>query len=628
MIMLSELIERSGIKNACIIDDANDREPLLKDLTSLSDEWNNLLDDIPHNEDLINDITKKIPDFDIENFSMKSIDDQFVKTLWSLKDKYNDEIIPIFEAYESTKLSDNNYVNLLSNTLIENSFSVTKVGRDFSTEAQNADIIFVDLFLYLDQTEDNIEYSIRFLKEIIEKRGNKPPIIVLISRSHRLSEYSERFRDKCGIIESGFRIYNKSDLSNKNKLIFCIKKLLEHYEDSVKVLNFLNSWEKHATQAVVDTVSSLKKLDLLDHNMIQRLLLEEEGQSSASYFMDLFDSILLHNFESQSEIIKSAKLLNDIDFSKAPTIQGLQKEPLQDLVFKSVFMGTERCKINESDTIELGDLFKLKGEKTDENDLLQACTGEDNVWLVITPSCDLARDGIKNIGLLRGSLTRVVHNNWQTDTKINTPIIKIEGVPYSIKWDIKSFITYPKSNLQVMLTDNIYYRVAKMREVSALGLQQRFTADYSRIGQRAVLPSVFESSVYLHYLDDSSNLVQLEIQSESKALFYVGSSNKKVVNFSHIDFDNILYGLEKLDSELVHSQAKKNVQKVKSNPYILIEALEGALEVGSTPRDIKIERDVTLAKIVFGEVNQKYISKLKGVGLMFVVQEIKQEEYE
>ncbi|MGI1900563.1 hypothetical protein REH74_023840, partial [Vibrio campbellii] len=65
--MLSELIERSGIKNACIIDDANDREPLLKDLTSLSDEWNNLLDDIPHNEDLINDITKKIPDFDIEN---------------------------------------------------------------------------------------------------------------------------------------------------------------------------------------------------------------------------------------------------------------------------------------------------------------------------------------------------------------------------------------------------------------------------------------------------------------------------------------------------------------------------------------------------------------------------------
>ena len=76
--------------------------------------------------------------------------------------------------------------------------------------------------------------------------------------------------------------------------------------------------------------------------MVHKLLLDEEGQSSASYFMDLFDSVLLHNFESQTEIIDAANELNRIDFNLVPTIQGLQKEPLQDLVFKSVFYGNRK----------------------------------------------------------------------------------------------------------------------------------------------------------------------------------------------------------------------------------------------------------------------------------------------
>ncbi len=627
--MLAELIKKTGIIKACIVDDANDSKPQKKDLTGLSDEWDALLDDIPLNEQLIEEISNKVPSFDIDSFSKQGIDDFFIETLWEIKDKFS-ELSPIFEAYESTKLSDKEYVQTLQNILEENKFEVTKVGRDFFNVAIDSHIIFIDLFLYLDQTDVNLEYTIDKLKDIIKKRGDNPPVIVLISRSNQLKNHAEKFRDECGIMESGFRIYRKTDLTDKNKVQFCIKKLLDHYEDSKKVLKFLTTWELHAKKAVDDTIANLKKIDLLDHNMIHRLLLKDEGQSSASYFMDLFDSVLIHNFECQSDIIESAKNLNTIDFSKVPTIQGLEKDFLQDLVFKSVFMGTERCQINEEAIIELGDIFTLTGKKNNNDDYLQACTNDnDDIWLVITPSCDLVRGGVNNIGLLKGYLTKVEIGNWQTDTKINTPIIKIKGVSYSVRWDVKTFITYPKEKLQSLLKDKVYYRVAKMREVAALCLQQQFTANYSRIGQRAVMPSVFKASISMHYLDKNDDLIKIDSQEDSKGLFYVGSSNNRVVNFSHVDFNNILSAFDTLDTDLVHNQAKHNVQKIKDNPYILIEALEGGLEVGNALKDVRnADNSCALAKIVFGELNESIGRKLRGVGLIFSVQETKQEEAE
>lgn len=616
--MLANLMQENGIRKACIVDDANDSMPELKDLTSLSNEWDILLDDIPQNDDLITAISERIPEIDINHLSKGDIDNKFIQVLWSLKDKFPNELNALFEAYQSTKLSDTKYVQTLKAVLEENHFEVATVGRDFKSVAATSDIIFIDLFLHLDQSEGNLAYSVAILKDIISKRSDSPPIIVLISRSSRLPEYSSKFRDSCGLIESGFCTYKKGDLEDKNKLVFYIKKLLIHYRDSVRVWSFLNAWEKHANKAVSDTVSGLKKMDLLDHNMIHNLLLNDEGQSSASYFMELFDSVLLHNFESQADIIDAARGLNSIDFSRAPTIQGLQKEPLQDLVFKSVFVGSERYRVNEKDSIELGDIFKLSGSKSDENDFLQIETTDDSVWLVITPSCDLVRSGIKNIGLIKGVLRPVSYENWLTDTKSNTPIIKLSGDSFSIKWDIKSFMTYPKARLQGLLTNDIFCRVAKLREISALGLQQSFTSDYSRVGQRAILPSVFKAPIELGYLDKDSKLHKFDNHETSQGLCYIGPSNKKRLNFSHRDYENILNSLSNLDISEVHSQAKRNLENIISNPYSLIEALEPGIEIGNNLKDVKVGEQV-LAKIMLGEPQQNDLNKSKGVGLIFIV---------
>ncbi|PAX99844.1 hypothetical protein CKO50_19225 [Pseudoalteromonas sp. HM-SA03] len=617
--MLADLIKQNGITKACIVDDANDNVPVLNDLTNLSHEWNNLLDDIPLNNELVLAISEGKKGFDIDSFSADDADDEFVKILWSLRTKFPTELSELFNAYESTKLADSRYVQTLKDILEESGFEVTTAGRDFNLAVEEADIIFIDLFLHLDQTEDNLKYSINILKDIVRKRIDNPPIIVLISRSNRLLEHGRRFRDECGLIESGFRIYKKVDLEDKNKLIFCIKKLLEHYKDSIKVLRFLNAWERHATNAVSETVSSLKKLDLLDHNMVHNLLLDEEGQSSSSYFMDLFDSVLLHNFESQADIVNSAQELNQIDFSLTPTIQGLQKAPLQELVFKSIFMGSERCKLNDKDSIELGDIYKLASAKSDENDFLQLETESDNVWLVITPSCDLMRTGIKNIGLLKGTLSKVSYDNWSSDTKSNTPVIYVDSDFYSIRWDIKSFMTYPKTHLKKLLNNDVFYRTAKMREVNALGLQQSFTADYSRVGQRAILPPVFKVSIQLAYLDSEMKLNIFSNQEASQGLCYVGPKKQKIVNFSHRDYENVLASLRSLNLECVHPLAKSNVQNIIENPYSLIEAIDSGVEVGNKYKNISTGGNV-LAKILFGEPNEQELKALKGTGFVFIVE--------
>lgn len=620
--MLAELMGKNGIKKACIVDDANDRIPVHKDMTSLAGEWDDFWDDMPQNEDLLHAISKKRAGFNLEKFSMDDVDDRFVETLWELKDDFPEELSGLFLSYESTKQSDLEYVQTLKSALEENTFEVTTVGRDFESVASSSDIIFIDLFLHLDQTKDNIEYSTEILKNIITHRADSPPIIILVSRSSRLSDYAEYFREECGIIESGFRIYKKVDLSNKNKLIFNIKKLIESYQDSIKVWKFFNAWEEHANNAVRNTVSSLKKLDLLDHNMIHNFLLNEEGQSSASYFMDLFDSILLHNFESQAKIIDTAITLNDIDFSSPPTIQGLQKEPLQDLVFKSAFMGAERCRLNEVDSIELGDVFKLSTHNDQVEGLLQEEPNVESVWLVITPSCDLIRCGIKNIGLIKGVVKQVNHDNWITDTKASTPIIKINSTAYSVKWDIKSFMTYPMENFQQLINDQVYFRVAKMREVNALGFQQSFTSDYGRIGQRGILPSVFKTPIELAYLDSNGNLVKLPSEHESQGTCYVGTKknkDSKIVNFSLPDHENILHALSHMDINSVNGHAKSNIRKLKENPYILIEALGNGVELSKKNlTDIK-DNSNPIAKIIFGEPEETNLKPLRSVGLLFIV---------
>ena len=101
--MLAELMGKNGITKACIVDDANDRIPVYKDMTSLAGEWDDFLDDMPQNDDLVDALSKNLPSFNLEQFSISEVNDSFIKILWELKDDFPEELSGLFRSYESTK---------------------------------------------------------------------------------------------------------------------------------------------------------------------------------------------------------------------------------------------------------------------------------------------------------------------------------------------------------------------------------------------------------------------------------------------------------------------------------------------------------------------------------------------
>lgn len=625
--MIAELIESNEIKKVCIVDDANEEIPTKEDLSHFSDEWNVFLDDVEIHKSLVDIIKKHHPNFLDSSFNtLESIDDDLIETLWSIRNDFPEVLSQLFEAYESTKTADISHVETLKNTLEECGLDVQLVGRDFSDAVTQSDILFIDLFLYQNQTSDNLDYTSQILRDkILNTRQDNPPIVVLISRSERLDDLRESFREKCGLIESSFRIYKKSDLEDKHKLLFCLKKLISHYQDSIRVWRFLNSWEHLANKAVVKTVDSLKKIDLLDHCMVHKLLLNEEGQSTASYFLDLFDSVLLHNFESESELITKAKELNKIGFENPPSLHGLEKEPLQELMYKSSFHGEERWELTSPDTIELGDVFKVIPSPSGkfENDYLVNQAKEDDVWVVITPACDLARDGIENISFLKGKIKKININNWNSKCNQTTPILKINEVAYSIQWNFKSFMTHPLIQVKELISTQTFSRVAKMRDVCVLGIQQKFTADFGRVGQRAAMPAVFNAEVKLAYIDTQGELIELNSPKIDNAICYAGPEEEKIVNFSLSGFDTIIQHIIDLKLENIAPHAKKNITDLKESPYDLIEILEYGINANKKITDIKTSGIPNpVAKLIncsFDALTPKEKKGMKSVGIVFSV---------
>ena len=130
------------------------------------------------------------------------------------------------------------------------------------------------------------------------------------------------------------------------------------------------------------------------------------------------------------------------------------------------------------------------------------------------------------------------------------------------------------------------------------------------------LPSVFRSPIRFAYLNAEDRLELFERKEESQGVCYVGPSNKvkRIVNFSHSDYENILTALRDFDTGRIHPSARKNLEKVLSNPFLLIENLECGVEVTQKPRDIG-----SLAKIVFGEPAQQQLRSLRNIGLIFLV---------
>jgi len=568
---LAALLAERGIKRALIVDDACDAVPTAADVRAAAGEWGIFIDDL--DADQLRLIEAAYPAATGRRFDDLINDDGYVGTVWGLREELGDVTTPLFEVYNANQAADDRFVQIAKERLEAMGLEVDARGRDFNAEAQTADLILMDLYLGGAQDDLALTESKNLLKIALINRAAEPPLIILMSRSGQLDAKRDEFRDDVGLAESGFRILRKADLEGSDILERQLGRLAENVEDARRLTRFIHALETGISAASMRTVALLRKLKLSDVGRIQQLLLDVEGEPTGSYLVDVFDRVLQHEIEADEGIIAAATDLNGFSAARHPPPYVAGSTDLQQLVARLVTQHVRRLGLPGSNDarVTFGDVLRPMA-----NPFLQGAPENavhltaDEVRVVMTPVCDLQRDGAPSILFLLGKLKDVSAKSWAYGSDARTPSILIDDELRWIKWDLKRIDTMSREQVGASLDAGEWRIVARLRESHALELQQRMLAGLGRVGLVAALPATFLVDVEAYYAALDGKLVRLDVpQLVDGAVCYVGRDENGDPNvrlaLTEGGCDGLSDALLALPEELVAEAARTALNHIKSS---------------------------------------------------------------
>jgi hypothetical protein len=577
---LKPLLKERGIKKAAIIDDAFDLVPRPNELTS--DGWAIFFADLNEADRTL--LPAIFPAYEATGPEDLQASVEFVTALWNNRDRLSGPVRDaLLDEYERTSATELGRLQALKQELESLQLECVTLGRESRDGIADVDLVFVDLFLGFSQMETDMERAIARAHDLVANRPDNPPLIVLMSRSTRLWEKRNEFRDKAGLLGSTFRVISKADLAKQDLLRRLLVRLVDHYADAKRVAAFVHAWDAGLDEARKRFVRLLRRLDLADFAQIQTLLLEFEGQPLGEYLLDVADRVLQHEIEADPNTITAARGLNAIDLGRYPAPHLAGSSDLQDLVQRMIFQHAERLRLSDPDgqhRIEFGDLFRYRDE--------QSGAPTDRVILIATPACDLAR-GCDNILVLPGTLKPLGVGDWAYGATVaKTPIFAAaDGSRWWIKWNFKGRKTMSVPDLQNKVG---LARVARLREVPAIELQQQLLVDMGRIGQIANPPATFPVSVALYRVSPEETMRALGAPNLSAAVCFVGrDADAKPVNHLALTEDacDAFYTIVKeLHADDVHALARPSLAALKSDLSFFEKFERGIIEVPLKPNKI------------------------------------------
>jgi hypothetical protein len=589
------LLQQADVRRALIVDDAYDPVPLARDLSREADEWTQFFEDLTTDDLMtLRQIYPRYDDFRADELQRS---DDFVATLWEHRSRLSGELGELlFARYQEDVETDRAHLTKLLQWLGDFGLTCDTAGRTFQDKAIAADLIVIDL--YLGSTQDDMTISIDGLVKVIEKRRNRPPLVVLMSRSPRLAAKREEFRDRSGLFESAFRIIHKAELADPSKLQRLLRRLGSHYSDSLKLASFLDAWNTGLNHARERTSSLIRRLDLADHAQIRQLLLSAEGEPTGSYLVDVFDRVLQHEIEREASIIDAAIALNTLTSETYPPPYVAGSRDLQNLVHRSLFQNRERLRLMgaEGSRVAFGDLLRRKPKALPAGPETVATPADGaplsdlaatDVLSVLTPACDLQRQGAKRVLLLVGALRSLQPADWSyKDDPVRTPVVELsDGQRWWIKWDLKHIETLSHNELaRMLIADGDFEIVARLRESHALELQQKLLSSLGRVGLIAPMPATFPMRVEAYLPNMEGKLVRIDIPAleQFDGVCYVGRAGKGDMRLVLCDdaCEAICEAVEKVELAQVHAGAHEPVTYLQKTGELL-QVLEGGVSLPS-----------------------------------------------
>ena len=423
---------------------------------------------------------------------------------------------------------------------------------DLSNEAR-CKIILLDYYLG-DQDEAAVTASVAKAIEIYQRGKDRGeyPVFVLMSSTPLSPAHIEQFRKRSDLIGGIFHHIPKTELKNKETLERKLMAIAMSLPIAPSMVSLIEAVERALTASRKLLSEKMRDLSLEDYAYIDRLALKEDGQPFGEYILWLFGGEL-HKLVFESDEVR-AKCL-EVDKTTFPSLPVKQLVPSKNLasMFRSAQFQDLPSEIpvhplgdkeNEHLLLSLGDIFLDQ---------------KDGLWMILNPECDLAyspkskgrhfsKD--KSIVLLPGSLQLLTDAPSQDDeNRLRTELFVHNNIEYRIIWDFKRVMTKAYGELKGWLEEGGYQRTYRLRLMYALQAQQRFTADFGRVGPPIAPPIFMPATVEVLSFDAKSKYRSVSGPSDSLAAL-VNIKGKRSCLFDLSFLENLLASADGVNTVL------------------------------------------------------------------------------
>lgn len=343
-------------------------------------------------------------------------------------------------------------------------------------------LIFMDYYLGK-KGAPAVQKSIDRVMDIVSRYPHEErPIVVLMSSELNKDRLAQDFRDKSELLGSQFQFVMKDKFGEDGfAFVASLADLVEFVSESRTIGSFVDAWKDALSDAAKDFVSSIRTLDVQDYFHLHAKLGPGAEHRFGDHVSSLFAGYLRKLMEDRPTLRTVTGQMNELRFDQPPPVPFAPSETVGKISYAASFQDLAylNAKPTAGARLELGDVFFREIRKPGGR-------RQTEVSIVISQDCDLEHGKTDTVFMIDGTVIRYSAKKPLSDVGERSTVMRVDlfqhdGENYTVEWDARNLRTLPYDMFQKQVADLGFERVARLRTVQALALQQKFAAHITRV---------------------------------------------------------------------------------------------------------------------------------------------------
>lgn len=569
---VADILRQNGIASVAIIDDAFDAP----ELCMVGSAAQSLFDDLASEPNLLDAFSEA-------GTPVEAADDLTPAALLAIKARRAEDpsAVVIWRMVEVAASARRTALDAFATDLRKDlKLSVTKIAaatiKDEGTRGakkqlvkDEVDVVFLDYELRDGEEEGTLSSAIldRIYRQFFGKA--KTPLVILMS-SLKLDELKvSDFQKKTKVLSGMFYFVPKEELFDPEKRHYRLAAFAQALSTGRTLQKFVAGIERSLSQAQDRVFADVRSLSIGDFAFLQKLRLHEDGQPLGEYLLWLMNAHLIKELLGSTDVQTVEAEVNAMPFDDLPPTQSKPSINLATLYSSAVLRPMQDLPAEPTDQatyLQFGDLFR-KG------------TGKQ-VWLCITPPCDLAFGPTRPIRskqsvlFLPGTLQPIDQRMKAFEQRQpRTELVWLDKKAFRIIWNTKEVARTGMKELGGWVKAQGVSRIARLNTAFALEIQRSFASDLTRIGMPT--PPPFYNPVKVRLAVQDLNGAEVELTASTCCDGYLtGDENNQRLVLGEGFMDRLPDMLSKADEVLqlrVDDLRAKRTAK-KANPGMVKDA--------------------------------------------------------